>query len=86
MTKYTGTEKQREALLRAIEKWPQVAPCSIPRGRVAHMIIRHDDWCPTVNGGTQLACTCDWEGSLHLQPDDDQQFKRDIEEALDGAE
>jgi len=85
MTKYTRTKKER--LLSAVKKWPQVSFGSIQRGQLRHRVLIHEDWCPTVNGGTWLACTCDGcEMSVHLQPDDPEQVIRDIEEAVDGAE
>jgi hypothetical protein len=39
-------------------------------GRVVHMVVRHDDWCRTLNGGTGADCNCQPLVSHHLQPKD----------------
>jgi hypothetical protein len=39
------------------------------RGRVVHMMHQHDDWCRTLNGGKASDCNCSPTVSLHLQPE-----------------
>lgn len=62
------TEK---SYLSAIEQWPILPPGEcLPPGRVAHLIIRHDSWCKTLNGGTGADCNCNPTTVTHLQPED----------------
>jgi hypothetical protein len=88
MTKYTETKKRRQSFLRAVEQWPQISPSKAMhyRGRVAHWIVAHDEWCPTLRTRKWTDCTCNADPSVHLQSDDPQQVARDIREVFDGAE
>jgi hypothetical protein len=45
-------------------------PVGIPleRGRVTVLTLKHDAWCPTVNGGTGADCLCDPDVVVTLVP------------------
>jgi hypothetical protein len=53
-----------------VMSWPMLPPGEDPAlpGRVTHMVIRHEPWCATMNGGNPEDCNCNPMITNHLQP------------------
>jgi hypothetical protein len=62
--------KGRDRIKQRVMQWPMLPPDELPllRGRVVHMVIQHDEWCRTLNGGTAADCNCRPLVTRHLQP------------------
>jgi hypothetical protein len=62
---------QNEALLKEIMSFPMIpeGESGMIPGRLTHIVMRHDDWCPALNeGGTTADCICNPVITRHLQP------------------
>ncbi len=56
------------SLNKQIMQWPVLPPGEFPKGRVSHMMVRHDDWCKTLQTGNGEDCNCEPLVTTHLQP------------------
>jgi hypothetical protein len=67
----TRREKAQAQAIKAyretVQAFPEVPVGTLEGGKVMHLIVRHDPWCPTINEGGD--CTCQPDVSQHLQPE-----------------
>jgi hypothetical protein len=59
-----------KSFLDVVSEMPMIPPGTNPliRGRMTHVIVKHDEWCRTLNGGTGADCNCNPDVTYHLQP------------------
>jgi len=61
MSKFLS-EKNKKRIM----QWPELPPGEYPPGRVAHLVVQHDDWCALLNEKGE--CNCNPTITRHLQP------------------